>query len=104
MPQVNKYLEKKSWTANLGWTTGIAFPISTVMRNIPEIIEAAGGIAVVAENTGLKDGVRKWAQIGIPDRYWSLLLGLAPSLTLEELYAANRKARGTFQPSGKSAA
>ncbi len=63
------------------------------MRSIPEIIEAAGGIAVVAERTGLKDGVRKWSQIGIPDRYWPALIDLAPDLTLAELYAANLDVR-----------
>ncbi len=53
------------------------------------IIEAAGGLKVVAEKTGLKDGVRKWPEIGIPDRYWAILIELLPGLTAEELYAAN---------------
>ncbi len=59
------------------------------MRTIPEIIAAAGGLKVVAEKTGLKDGVRKWPEIGIPDRYWAILIELLPGLTAEELYAAN---------------
>ena len=67
------------------------------MRTIPEIIEAAGGLAVVAQRTGLKDGVRKWAQIGIPDRYWPVLIGLVPELSPDELYAANRDVRGDLE-------
>lgn len=67
------------------------------MRNISEIIAAAGGIDMVKSKTGLKDGVRKWVQIGIPDRYWPILIGLAPSLTVDELYQANRDARATLE-------
>ena len=68
------------------------------MRTIPEIIEAAGGSKVVAEKTGLKDGVRKWPEIGVPDRYWATLIVLVkargyPELTPDELYAANRAVR-----------
>lgn len=63
------------------------------MRTIPEIIESAGGLKVVAEKTGLKDGVRKWPEIGVPDRYWAALIELVPDLTADELYAANRAVR-----------
>ena len=63
------------------------------MRTIPEIIKAAGGLKVVAEKTGLKDGVRKWPEIGVPDRYWAALIDLVPGLTPEELYGANRAVR-----------
>ena len=67
------------------------------MRNIPEIIKAAGGAKAVAKATGLTDGVRKWTQIGIPDRYWPILIDLVPELRLEELYAANRAVRGNLE-------
>lgn len=67
------------------------------MRTIPEIIEAAGGLAVVAERTGLKDGVRKWPQIGIPDRYWPVLIDLVPGLNPDDLYTANRAVRRPLQ-------
>ena len=78
---------------NFGLDKRNSFPYVRAMRTIPEIIDAAGGLAVVAERTGLKDGVRKWPQIGIPDRYWPVLIDLVPGLRPDELYAANRMVR-----------
>jgi len=68
------------------------------MKTIPQIIEAAGGLKAVAEKTGLKDGVRKWPDIGVPDRYWAVLIDLVPGLTPEDLYDANRAAREAAAP------
>lgn len=65
------------------------------MRTIPQIIEAAGGPRQVSEATGGRikaDAVRKWPQIGIPDRHWPVLIELAQA-TPDELFEANRAAR-----------
>jgi hypothetical protein len=63
------------------------------MRTIDQIIEAAGGRTIVAEQLRLKDGVRKWPEIGIPDRHWPGLIALVPDLTADELMQANIAAR-----------
>lgn len=70
------------------------------MRTISQIIEAAGGPQVVSaaippRPDGKKmtsDAVRKWPQIGIPDRHWPVLIELAQA-TPDELFEANRTAR-----------
>lgn len=67
------------------------------MRNITEIIDAAGGQAMVAAKVGLSDGVRKWLQNGIPEPHWHILIGLAPSLSPDELYQANRDVRAAME-------
>ena len=65
------------------------------MATIPEIINLCGGPKVVADALGLKDGVRKWAQIGIPDRHWPKLIELSRGkLKPAAIYAANQRARG----------
>lgn len=72
------------------------------MRTILEIIKAAGGHQAVSAATGGKikpDAVRKWPQIGVPDRHWPVLIELAQA-TPDELFEANRVARegGEAQP------
>lgn len=65
------------------------------MATITEIINTCGGPKAVAGALGLKDGVRKWAQIGIPDRHWPKLIELSGGkLKPVTLYAANQQARG----------
>ena len=68
--------------------------MKNIPETIPEIIAAAGGITVLAERTGLIDGVRKWPDVGILTQYWPILMELVPDLTPAILYAANRAARG----------
>ena len=67
------------------------------MRNISSIIEAAGGAKTVGERVALKDGVRKWPEIGIPDRYWDALIAMCPDLTVDEIHDANRVVRRDIQ-------
>jgi len=65
------------------------------MATITDIINTCGGAKAVAEALGLKDGVRKWAQIGIPDRHWPKLIDLSRGkLKPATIYAANQHARG----------
>ncbi len=71
--------------------------VCPAMRTIPEIIEAAGGSKTVGERVALKDGVRKWPEIGIPNRYWDALIAMCPDLTVDELHAANRVLRHDLQ-------
>jgi hypothetical protein len=63
--------------------------------DISKIIEAAGGLGAVAHVTGLTvDAIRKWPKIGIPDRHWGVLIGLAGGrLTPAILHVANEGAR-----------
>lgn len=69
------------------------------MKSIADIIELAGGERAIADATqnGPKPidppAVRRWVNRGIPDVHWSVLIRLA-GVTIEELYAANRKAPG----------
>ena len=67
------------------------------MRTVPEIIEAAGGYKIVGERVALTDGVRKWPEIGIPNRYWDALIAMCSDLTVDELHAANRDVRRSLQ-------
>lgn len=67
------------------------------MRTISDIIEAAGGAKTVGERVALKDGVRKWPEIGIPNRYWDALIAMSPDLTVDELHVANRAVRRDLQ-------
>lgn len=65
------------------------------MRNLPEIIKAAGGARAIAEaSSGVltPDAVYKWPTIGIPDRHWPMLMRLT-EVTPDELFAANQAAR-----------
>lgn len=64
-------------------------------KNVRDIVKAAGGPAKVGRAVGLSRGVVQWYRIGIPDRYWAVLLGLVPGLTTDELYAANLAARSS---------
>ena len=65
------------------------------MATITDIINTCGGPKVVSEALGLKDGVRKWANIGIPDRHWPKLIELSRGkLKPATIYAANQLARG----------
>ena len=61
------------------------------MRNVTQIIDAAGGVAAVAEAVGLSDGVRKWTTI--PEQHWLVMIDLVPRLTPSELHRANVDAR-----------
>lgn len=70
------------------------------MRTISELIKAAGGAKAVQEAIGpgiTRDAVYKWQEIGIADRHWAVLIRLAGA-TPDELYEANRLARGETQP------
>jgi len=76
------------------------------MRSLSEIIEAAGGprgIESASDGAITRDAVYKWPSIGIPDRHWEVLIPLAAS-TPEELYRANRAARGSHPNDGGRAA
>lgn len=74
------------------------------MRNLEEIIKAAGGARKISEASGpaddagkrplTYDAVYKWSKIGIPDRHWPLVMSLTDT-TAEELYIANIAARET---------
>jgi hypothetical protein len=59
------------------------------------ILEHAGGPTKIAEASAgaiSVEAVYKWSKIGIPDRHWSILMGLC-DVTADELYAANLAAR-----------
>ena len=85
------------------------------MRNVTDIITAAGGPEVIARHlpkkvnkrTGEKvdrtSAVYKWKKLGIPERHWPLLLKLSDELTIDDLFAANRKARGEKMPRKRKA-
>lgn len=72
------------------------------MRNIKDIIKAAGGARAISEASGpaddagkrplTYDAVYKWTTIGIPDRHWPLVMSLTET-TPDELYSANIAAR-----------
>jgi len=65
------------------------------MRNIADIIKAAGGAKAIHEASNgaiTRDAVYKWPSIGIPDRHWVLLMSLTET-SAEELHLANRLAR-----------
>ncbi len=68
------------------------------MRTITRIIADAGGtrtIAAAAAKTHwpiLATSIKDWRRIGIPDRYWPVLIKLA-NATADELMHANRKVR-----------
>jgi hypothetical protein len=66
------------------------------MATITEIINTCGGPKAVADALGLKDGVRKWAQIGIPDRHWAKLIDMSKGkLKPATIFAANQQARSS---------
>ncbi len=66
---------------------------------VANIIERAGGAAAIARACSAlgvklkKDAVYKWPAIGIPDRHWPIIIGLACCDVLA-LYKANCAARG----------
>ncbi|EXL06237.1 hypothetical protein BG46_15810 [Brucella anthropi] len=65
------------------------------MRNITDIIKAAGGAKAIHEASNgqiTRDAVYKWPTIGVPDRHWVLLMSLTET-SAEELHLANRLAR-----------
>jgi len=64
------------------------------MNSISEIIEAAGGIEVVADKIDkTTSAIRKWSQIGIPDRHWPVLIEMGQQKFDErDLYRANQVA------------
>jgi hypothetical protein len=69
------------------------------MRSVSDIISEAGGPNAVADEVTKArakpfsaDGVRKWHQNGIPDRYWGILAELC-NATPDELFAANEALR-----------
>jgi hypothetical protein len=67
---------------------------SEIGMTISEIIEKAGGRDKVAEAVGLKaDAIRKWPDIGIPDRHWPAIIELVPGLTPQAMFDANVAAR-----------
>ena len=63
------------------------------MRAIEQIIEQAGGRPAIGRRVGLRWGVHKWPENGIPERHWPVLMELVPDLTADELVAANAAAR-----------
>jgi hypothetical protein len=64
------------------------------MATITEIINTCGGPKAVSDALGLKDGVRKWANIGIPDRHWAKLIEMSKGkLKPATIFAANQQAR-----------
>ena len=80
--------------------------LSPVMRTLNEIIEAAGGPGGIEARSGgaiTRDAVYKWPTIGVPDRHWELLITHADS-SAEELYQANRVARGARAEAREAAA
>lgn len=69
------------------------------MRNISDIIKAAGGARKIHEASGpideatgkrplTYDAVYKWEKNGIPDRHWPLVMSLTET-SPAELYEAN---------------
>jgi len=65
------------------------------MRTISELIKAAGGPAKIADSVPeaiTVDAVYKWQRIGIPDRYWPVVMRLA-NASADEMLAANVTAR-----------
>lgn len=71
-------------------------PYSGIMKTVSEIIADAGGpeqIAKALQGAITADGVRKWRQNGIPDRYWSKLRAIT-SVDVAVIFAANELARG----------
>lgn len=64
------------------------------VRSVREIVQDAGGAAVVAPRVGLGRGsVSKWYRNGIPDRYWPAIMDMVPRLSPSELLCANEAAR-----------
>lgn len=69
------------------------------MRNITDIIKAAGGAKAIHEASNgaiTRDAVYKWPSIGVPDRHWVLLMSLTET-SADELYSANRMARSSTE-------
>lgn len=73
------------------------------MRTVSDIIEAAGGVAAVAERLPQRTGsdgkpidrqwaVYKWKANGVPSRHWPLLIAMSKA-TAAELLAANEALR-----------
>lgn len=65
------------------------------MRTVSDIIRDCGGAGKIAEASKraiTADAIRKWLSIGIPEKHWAVVMPLG-DVTLEELYAANTKAR-----------
>jgi hypothetical protein len=68
--------------------------------NITDIIQKAGGVAVIAARSADlgRDAVYKWKTIGIPDRHWPVLIELCREnsqldLTAQHLFDANLAVR-----------
>lgn len=66
---------------------------------VQKIVQRAGGAILIASSIEAETGDRftagavyKWAKIGIPDRYWPLLIRLADA-SADELMAANVEVR-----------
>ena len=70
--------------------------LSFAAMNLPEIIEAAGGPAKIAPEVELSESaIRKWVQIGIPDRHWAMLIEMGGGQFDErDIYRANCEAPG----------
>lgn len=63
-------------------------------RSVTELVDAAGGADAVAMRIGKTSfAVYKWKTIGIPEYHWHILIDLIGT-TPDELYRANRIARG----------
>ena len=67
------------------------------MKTVAEIIKKAGGMKLVARETGIKKAVYLWPKSGIPDRHWAAIMNLAPDLSPTDIYQANRLARGEIK-------
>lgn len=73
----------------------LTVPTTPRHRSVKEILDAAGGPAKIAEASAgavSVEAVYKWPKIGVPDRHWSILMGLC-NVAADELYAANLDAR-----------
>lgn len=68
------------------------------MRTITAIIADAGGPRVIARAAAkthwpiLATSIKDWRRIGIPDRYWPVIIKLS-NASADELMHANRKVR-----------
>ncbi len=75
------------------------------MDVINGIIERCGGITTIKDVIGSTEwAIRKWGGNGIPEKHWAALITLDPSLSLDDLHAANESIRASKQSSTGSEA
>jgi hypothetical protein len=66
--------------------------------NVADILKAAGVHKLHARSIRMrrpvdKKSIYKWAQNGIPEKHWALVMAVLPYVTVEQLFAANQKLR-----------